>query len=354
MKKASQERTLKEIFILGICSLLLILVGATTALSGSEYQEAMQQTEDEWHAMRQTMQQSKEAFDTFLEKYQEYKDAVFGPNLDLGIELARKIFKLDKSQVTAAKGKRDALRAMFDGLDESGLRKKLEKTADALKFADGVAGEVSNVWEFSKKFDPENAKDNPTYGLRLMGDLLKDGAEKLKKIPIIGQSLGKLVSAYAAAAGDYANALDRLDKKIAAARGGSLCGQLGKNTDQQKAFFAAAQNGEDCQSHLAVGDFPRLQGEAYEGDSFYFLYSPQSETGYFSPVGATIKVYNWHALLLEKKALYADWLASRSNSITVEVEERAREYYTLFSGWEDQTGPGRLIIERLNLVQIYC
>ncbi len=338
--------------LLSVTLLIIALMAPmTTTYGDSEYDEALQQTEDQWNAVRQTMQESKTKFDTFKDKYQEYEDAVFSQDAERGIELARKLFNLDKSQTAEAKKKLASLREMFNELDKSGIKTKLEKASKGLEFADNVAGEVTNVWEFSKKFDPKHAKDNPTYGLRLIGDLLKESASKMEKIPLVGQILGKWIGAYGEVAGDFANALDRLGKKIDDFRGGSLCGQLGYRTDQQSAFKSASEKGESCLTYFAVGIFPRMRGETYEGNNSYFLYDPSSKRGYFSPTGTTEKVYNWHERLLDRVALDPDWLASRSNSLKAETESKAREYYASFSGWKDKTDPGWIIIEKLGLYQ---
>ncbi len=339
-------RKISKMILLGLVA-LLALAGVATA---DDFHEAMEQTEEEWQAVRNTMQQSKAKFEEFGKKYQEYEDAVFSQNPEQGIALAKKLFKLSDDQTDAAKEKLSQLREMFNTMDKNGIKDKLKFAAEKLKFADEVAGKVENVWQFTKKFDPDNAKDNPTYGLRLIGDLLKDGAGKMEKIPLVGQILGPWIKAYGEVAGDFANALDRLGKKIEDFRQGSLCGQGGYKQDQQAAFKAESKKGEDCLTYFAVGAFPRMQrGEAYEGNGSYFLFDVDNRRGYFSPLGTTDKVYRWHELLLERRALDVDWLASRSNSLKPEVETRAREYYKAFSGWRFKSDPGWLIIEKLNL-----
>ncbi len=331
--------------------LLVLFWGRPCLGSDPDYEEAIKQTEEEWAAVRQTMQETKSKFDDFLKKYQEYEDVVFSQDMERGIELARRLFKLDKNQTEEAKKRLSDLREMFNTLDRNGIKTKLKAVSEKLEFADKVAGEVENVWQFAKKFDPAHAKDNPTYGLRLIGDLLKEGAGKMEKVPLVGQILGKWISAYGEVAGDFANALDRLGKKIEEFRGGSLCGQLGYKTDQQKAFEAASKKGEDCLTYFPYGGFSRLQGEAYEGNSSYFLYDPRTKQGYFSPLGTTDKVYHWHELLLKRVALYPDWLANRSNSLKPETEQHARELYALFSGLKNKTDPGWRIIDALGLEQ---
>ena len=350
LMKNIRNNIVKQLVFL-LYALVLIIASVSSTLADSDQQEAIQQTEDQWKAMRQTLQQSKGKFDKFHKTYQEYKEAAFNIDAEKQIDFVRKTFKLNRNETQKIKEKLIAVRDMFDELDRNGLQAKLEKVSKALKYADGVAGQVDNAWDFAKKFNPENAKDDPTYGLRLIGDLLKEGAGKLEKIPIIGQMMGKMISAYAAAASDYANALMRLDKKIEKVRGGSLCGQRGRKRKQQNAFAVAAQNNEDCQTYLQVKTFRRLRGEAFEGDKSYFLYSTQSERGYFAPVGATTQVYQWHTRLLERRALSADWLANRARSLTAKVESRARQYYRSFSGWGKKSDPGWLLIERLGLVR---
>ncbi len=338
--------------LIGFLAILLsLLLPVTTAVADDEYAEALKQTEEEFHAVRTTVQETKKEFDEFVKKYQEYEDAVFSQDPEKGIELARQLFKLDKNQTEAAKEKLGQLREMFNTLDKNGLKSKLKKASERLEFADKVMGEVDNVWQFSKKFDPAHAKDNPTYGLRLIGELLTEGADKMGKVPLVGQILGPWIKAYGEVAGDFANALDRLGKKIESFRGGSLCGQSGYKQDQQAAFEKEDPGGEDCLTYFAYGGFPRLRGEAYQGNKKYFLFDPSNDRGYFCPTGTTDKVYNWHGLLLEMRALDCDWLASRSNSLKPEVEKRAREYAKLFSGWRFRTGQGWQLIEELGLFE---
>lgn len=338
--------------LIGFLAILLsVLLPVTTAVADDEYAEALKQTEEEFHAVRTTVQETKKEFDDFVTKYQEYEDAVFSQDPEKGIELARRLFKLDKNQTEAAKEKLGQLREMFNTLDKNGLKSKLKKASERLEFADKIMGDVDNVWQFSKKFDPAHAKDNPTYGLRLIGELLTEGADKMGKVPLVGQILGPWIKAYGEVAGDFANALDRLGKKIESFRGGSLCGQQGYKQDQQAAFEEENPGGEDCLTYFAYGGFPRLRGEAYEGNKKYFLFDPSNDRGYFCPTGTTDKVYKWHGLLLEMRALDCDWLASRSNSLKPEVEKRAREYYRLFSGWRFKSGEGWQLIEALGLFE---
>ncbi|MDH4032475.1 MAG: hypothetical protein OEV80_01605, partial [candidate division Zixibacteria bacterium] len=335
-------------FMFALTVWMLFAFALPTMAIDDEFKEAIQQTEDEWKAVRKTMQEGKGKFDDFRAKYKEYHDAVFSDSPEKGIELAKKLFNLSDGQTAAANDKVNQLREMFNELDKAGLSDKLEKASGYLDKADKYAGEAENLWEFTKKFDPDHAKDNPTYGLRLIGDLLKESAGKLEKIPLVGQILGKWVKAYGEVAGDFANALDRLGKKIDEFRGGSLCAQSGYRQDQQTAFKAAG--GTNCLVYFASGIFPRMRGETYEGNSDYFLYDPGTKRGYLASKEAET-VYRWHELLLERRALDPDWLASRANSLKPEIVSEARSYYTLFNGWKNKTDLGWIIIDKLGLYQ---
>ena len=334
-----------QYFLLAV-SLLLYLVAPLVMARDDEFNEAVQQTEDEWKAVRTTMQEGKGKFDDFHKKFKEYKEAVFSDSPEKGLELAQRLFNLDKTQTVAAQDKVDQLREMFNEVDKAGLTEKLKAASGYLEKADKYAGEVENLWEFTKKFDPEHAKDNPTYGLRLIGTLLTESAGKLEKIPLVGQILGAWIKAYGEVAGDFANALDRLTKKIDDFRGGSLCGQSGKRQDQQEAFKTAG--GANCLTYFASGIFPRMRGETYEGNTDYFLYDPATKKGYISSKEAET-VYRWHERLLEPKPLDPDWLATRANKLTPEIKTEAREHYVLFSGWKNKSDPGWIIIDKRNL-----
>ncbi|HOP06549.1 MAG TPA: carboxypeptidase-like regulatory domain-containing protein [candidate division Zixibacteria bacterium] len=340
----------KIINVILILAALLAVAALVSADESDEYQEALQQTEDEWNAFRETLQQGNEKFKSFAEEYEKYRDAVHSDAPEQGIALAKMLFKLNDNETAAAEEKLRQLREMFNKMDDNGLTDKLKQASSMLKKADDYAGEVSNAWEFAKKFNPENAKDNPTYGLRLIGDLLKDGAGKMEKIPLVGEILGPWLKAYGEVAGDFANALDRLAKKIDNFRGNNLCAQSGYRQDQQAAFKAAGAD-KNCAEYFAIGEFPRLRGEAYRGEEDYFLYDPATKRGYFSHAGNTEKVYRWHELLLERRALDPDWLSSRSNSLKPDAESRAREYYRLFHGWKDKSEESWLIIDELKLTE---
>ncbi len=333
------------IIALIICSMF---VRALPAAAGDEYREAARQTEDQWQAVRGTLKESKKALDDLQKNYKEYHDAVFSDSPEKGLELARILFKLDKSETRAAEAKVQTMRNMFTEMDNAGITKKLGAASQYLGTANNYASEVENLWEFTRKFDPDHAKDNPTYGLRLIGTLLSESASKMEAIPLVGQVLGKWVKAYGEVADDFANALDRLTKKIDDFRGGSLCGQLGKRQGQQEAFKAAGGSG--CQTYFACDIFPRMRGETYEGDMDYFLYDPATGRGYIASKQADI-VYRWHQLLLEPRALDPAWLAGRANSLKPEVISQAREAYVLFNGWESKSESGWVIIDKLGLYQ---
>ena len=332
------------LIILIICSCLWHAPADAT----DEFKEAARQTEDEWKAVQGSLKDGKKSLDDLRKKYDEYRAAAFSDAPEQGLELARKLFHLDKNDTQAAEAKVEQMRDMFRELDSAGITDKLGAASEYLDKANGYAGEVESIWEFTKKFDPDHAKDNPTYGLRLIGSVLTESAEKLEGIPLVGQILGPWVKAYGEVAGDFANSLDRLAKKIDDFRGGSLCGQLGRRQGQQEAF--AATGATDCLTYFASGIFPRLEGETYEGNVKYFLYDPVSEKGYLASKEAEI-VYRWHERLLEKRILDPDWLAARANTLKPEFKSQAREAYELFDGWANKTDPSWLLIDKLGLYQ---
>ncbi len=349
-------RLADAIWPVAIVVLMLSILPTASLLAGDEYKEAMEKTEEEWKAVRKTMQDGKATFDDIQKKFKEYRDAVNSDTPEKGLELARKLFNLGPDKEAAAKEKLGQLRDMFKKMDDNGLTEKLAKASELLDKADGYAGEVQNIWEFSKKFDPANAKDNPTYGLRLIGDILKEGGDKMEKIPLIGQILGPWVKAYGEISGDFANALDRLGKKIKDFRGGALCGQGGYQQSQQAAFTAAQKGNskygqEDCLTCFPVGFYPRMRGAAYECNKYLFLYDPDEERGYFAASGSVDKVYQWHGALLEPRALDCHWLAGRANSLNDEIEKRAARYYKLFRGWWSRADRGWSLIEALELLE---
>jgi hypothetical protein len=340
---------------LGILSVLLAASPTVSAdcFVDDEYEEALKQTEDEWNAVRATMQQSSTKFKEFAEKYQEYEDFFFSAENEAIFMEACKLLGVDPKDRRRASSAVRQIRDMCNQIDAAGLKTKIGSLTETLDKADGYMGEAQNAYEFAKKFDPANAKENPTYGLRLIGTMLTESADKLNKIPLVGEILGKWVGAYGEMTGDFANALDRLSNKIKQFRQGSLCAQLGLNAQAQHAFDQAAAaggavyDGEPCVTFFRTTTLPRMRGHAYQGGSCYYLFDPVGCRGYFAHTGNTEKVYHWHELLIDRVALQPDWLASRANSLKPEIEVRAREHYRLLAGLQARTNDGWVIIEAL-------
>jgi len=356
----NKAKIIYPVLAAGLLALILPLLLAVVPARADYYQEEMDEaiaaTEDQWNAVRQTMQDGSKKLKDFKENYQKYEDQVFSQDMEKGIALVCKLLGCDASDKSTATKYLWKVREMFNTLDRNGLKDYVGNVSEKLEFADKVAGEVTNAWEFSKKFNPAHAKENPTYGLRLIGSILKDGVGQFEKIPLVGKILGPWVKAYGEVAEDFANALDRLNKKIREFRQNSLCGQLGMWTSEQKAFDQATKEapqyaGEDCLVYFESKTFRRLQGTAYEGGGYYYLYDPRSEKGFFAPIASTEKVYRWHDLWINRKALYADWLANRARSVKPEVENRARRLYGMFKGWINRTDPGWVIIDALKMME---
>ncbi|MCK4656430.1 MAG: hypothetical protein KAT85_05340, partial [candidate division Zixibacteria bacterium] len=123
-------------YVLLAAGLLLYFVAPLAMARDDEFNEAVQQTEEQWKAVRTTLQEGKGKFDDFQKKFKEYHDAVFGDSPEKGIELAQKLFNLDKSQTKMAQDKVDQLREMFNEVDKAGLTEKLEAASGYLEKAD--------------------------------------------------------------------------------------------------------------------------------------------------------------------------------------------------------------------------
>jgi len=353
----ANKRHPKKLFIVVLMTVFLFL-GSTNLWADcpidEEYKEAMKQTEDEWKAFRETLQQGSAKLEELESKYKEYKEIAFAGDTERAVNLAIDLFKLDRKN---AKAQLQKVREMFNSLDKAGLADKLSTVAEKLKVADSYAGEVDNVWQFAKKFDPSNAKNNPTYGLRLIGDILKESGEKFEKVPVVGETLGKYVRMLGDAAVDYAGALDRVSKTIREnARQGALCAQHGLFQEEQAAFFKAVKSdphytGAPCSQYFPSMNFPSLQGATFhEGSGTYYFFSPKTCRGYFAPVSNTDKIYRWWKLLKKKFALYPDWLASRANSLNSDNEQRAELIFSKFEGWTSQIDPEWVMIDKLGLL----
>jgi len=342
--------------IAGITFLVFLFIWALAPMAQAgcdsnmeDFEEAIKQTEDEWNAVRQSMSQGADKLKEIKKKYEEYRDAINSKSPEEGIEWAKIIFKLNPDQTDAARNKLNQLRGKIAELDGAGFTDKLGGAIDKLGFAGDVAENVSNVWEFTKTFNPSAAKNNPTHGLRTIGKLITTGTTWIKKVPIVGESLGSLFEAYAGACTDYANALDRLSKKIADARGGSLCGQSGSQTDEQKAFEEAS-TGQACQSFLISGAMPRLHAKLYHAQSEYFVFDPRDCKGCIIAVGIGNKIYTWQGLLLNRKALFGDYMCLEARKYKPETERLGKEYFVMFKGWAEKSTDDWLIIQKLNLM----
>ncbi len=348
------SQLLLVVSMLTLASLLIMSASSRAdCFEDKEYQEALKQTEEQWEAFRKTMQEGASEFEGFVKKYQEYEDIVFSQDMEKSIRLVKRVFDLEDATEQQAKDMLRKVRDQFNQLDAGGIKTKLTGVTEKLKAADKIAGEMENAYQFAKKFDPAHAKDNPTYGLKLIGNILTDGAKKMETVPLVGQILGPWLNAYAQATEAFVGALDRLTKKMQEFRQGSLCTHFGTNTDAMGAFEQAASSsgysGEDCLTYFPTAKFPRLRGLAYEGQENYFLFSAVGCRGYFAPIGNTDKVYLWHSLLLQPRALDPDWLANRARSLSAEVEQRARRYYSLINGLHTRSDNGWLIVEALAL-----
>lgn len=335
-----------------ILFLLLCAPGHIFAgIEEEEMQEAIEATKDQWEALRQTMQQGSSKLKEFESTYQEYEDKIFSQDMEKSIAFACKLMRCEPGDQRAAKKALKKVRDTFNTLDKNGLKTSLKSASKKLKLADKVAGEVTNVFQFAEKFNPANAKDNPTYGLRLIATFLKEGAGKFAQVPLVGEILGKWVAAYGEVADDFANALDRLSDKIRDFRQSVLCGSMGTWTSQQRAFRAAATadySNESCQTYFEVKVFRRLHGQAYEGNGNYFLYDPATERGYFCPTAKTQKVYNWYELLWERKALKPDWLARRARSLKPDTVSGAYAKCRKLRSWSEKADKEWVIIEAMN------
>jgi len=318
------------------------LLGGTAA--ASEYDEAVQRTKEEWQAFRSTLTQSKAKLEEVSEQYGKLRDAVESDNLNLALEILKKI---DPKAGERADLGLAQLKGMIAKLDESGFTDKLGKASELLGMADDTAGKVQDAWEFAEKFDPSHAQDNPTYGLRLIGDILKEGSDKLKKVPLAGEILARWVQVYADASLDYANALDRISKNIRQnTRQFSLCADFGHFQAAQAAF--AALGGGSCAAYFEVKTFVRLRPSlVFEGHDQYFLWDPENEKGYLLPAGAMRDVYKWHSLLPNKGRLYPNWLASRVNSLDYEDVARGRKYHRLIVDLHLKTDPAWVMMDAL-------
>ena len=330
MERPRPSRTGRSVLSIGAV-VIALLAGGVRAPAPADYEdeernEAYRQTRDEWDAFVGTMRDGRERLEEYLERYDEYEQFVYDQENRRDYARIAEFLGVDER---VAKQKWDEVREYFNTLRSAGIREKLQGAMGLLERGTNVADEVTNAWEFAEKFDPERGRENPTYGLRLIGDILTEGASKIEKVPLVGPILGRWVRAYGEAAGDYANALDRVSKAIKEnTRQGALCGQGGVLVDQQAAFESAASGrfaGQDCATYFLTPAFPRLRCQVFIGGSYYFFFHPPSGKGFFSVTGATEKVYDWHTLLLTPRALDPEWLSSRANSLTAKVESGARE-----------------------------
>lgn len=118
-------------------------------------------------------------------------------------------------------------------LKKKGVYDKLDWIQDKFNTADQYIGRVGQLTEFMEVFDPTKVDQTKPGGrLRAVGGALKYASSLAENVP----GLGHLVGFYIEATEVFADALDRLDGKIKAARQGALWGQFRDHEGIQKAF----------------------------------------------------------------------------------------------------------------------
>jgi protocatechuate 3,4-dioxygenase beta subunit len=334
---------------LGLVLLAGWAAGASAQCAQEEWDEAYQQTKDEWEAVVKTMKETKTKLEEYRKTYQEWEDFFYDQTKRRDAAAIAQVLGISEEKAT--KEAWDQVQGYFNNLNTAGVQGKLDTTIETLGKGMAVADGVTNAWDFAEKFNPQKAKDNPTYGLRLIGDLLSDKLSDIKRIPVVGPSLVVWVNVYIDATKDYADALDRLSRKIQEnARQGALCGQSGIWLEQQAEFRKVATglySGEDCLSYFLAAAFPRLRSQVFIGQNHYFIYHTPMCRGYFGVKGNTEKVYAWHGLLLAPRALHPDWLCSRSNSLTPSIESDARRTFGRMNAVFKKTDPSWIIAARI-------
>ncbi|MBD3336256.1 MAG: hypothetical protein GF355_12135 [Candidatus Eisenbacteria bacterium] len=335
-------------FAAGILSVALPALPAAADYR-TEAEEAMEQTRDEWNAVKQSMTDGKAKLKEFLAKYEEYDEIIWDQTNRRDLKKLADTFGWGENATQLF----DKTQGVFNELHKAGFKDKLERSIAMLEQAEGYAKEVDNIWEWSEKWDPNKAHDNPTYGLRRIADILDEGAGKLEALPLVGGILGRWVRLYADTAKNTAAALDRLDKQIQEnVRQHNLCGQHGHYQDEQAAFHEAASGkyaGQACSEFFLTSAMGRLRSRVFAGDGVYYIYDPGPGKGFFAPIGWASRVYRWWDLLLERPTLDAAWLASYASNLSQADLTKAAEVCGRLRGLYIRTDEAWIIAEELGL-----
>ncbi len=347
------SRLLAPTLVLALALATVLSVPPARADYRAEAEEAMEQTRDEWNAVKQTMTDGKAKLKEFLEKYQEYDEFIWDQTNRRDLKKMADMFGWGENATEMF----DRTQGVFNELHKAGFKDKLERAMAMLDQAEGYAKEVDNIWEWAEKWDPSKAHDNPTYGLRRIADILDEGAGKLEALPLVGDILGRWVRLYADTAKNTAAALERLDKRIQEnVRQHNLCGQHGHYQDEQAAFHTAQRGGRyaglACSEFFLTSAMGRLRSRIFAGDGVYFIYDPGPGLGYFVPISWASKVYRWWDLLIDKPALDAAWLAGYANGLDDGDVRAAGEVCTRLRGLYIQTDQAWVLVDELGLEDV--
>ena len=194
------------------------------------------------------------------------------------------------------------------------LGAKIKVLTEMTKKSTGIAAFLADV----RKWDPENAAEDPTYGLKLIEDIIRTGAK------IIPKPVKTYVLYLADATKAFRGATLRLNDALDNARQGSVCGQRWSRSRNSISKYIQEKTSYECSTCKVQGSWSTFEGflavqctEGGEKDGGWIFYNGDKGRGYDVPGETSPQVvHGWMASgKVPKSRRTFKWLKSYSNAL---------------------------------------
>ncbi|MEM6336664.1 MAG: hypothetical protein AAF752_08850, partial [Bacteroidota bacterium] len=261
----------------GLCATVGLWMPAFTAAQNGE---AIDAVNDQYEAVIASTKEADAKLNEALETYDSIEKCLFGPECQRWIDQFYLVDMEVQDAIVEVKGR---LQVAWRSIQQTGLKDKLDGAKNIVGQVSTLTGNAKSVLDFTKRFNPEGSRGDPTRGLRLIGEIIGDAASGMP------EPLDEIFGEYAKAAASFATKLTALQGALDNARQGSLGASFAGYADAQ-AFFEQNFEGTNGRTSLTFFDvtsqFRRLGQNVqvfYDLDgSEYYVYDGGSST-----VGAT-------------------------------------------------------------------
>lgn len=212
--------------------------------------------------------------------------------------------------------------------------KMLQDASSAFSRVGGWIDNSANALEFAQKFNVENARSDPTAGLRIIGEAIGGAAGSLP------YPMDEIFKGYAEAVTNITGKLNDLQRKIEESRQGSLGGSYSGYADAQVFFDANFANSSRLSIEFfdVTPEFPLLGGDVQvfinlgSLTSEYYVFKGDTKRGWIAP---TIfkTIYDYFVALPASNrsdvtvAYRPELFVSQAKSNPGPEIEKAKEYY---------------------------